>query len=74
MTDDLRNRVVQIIENLRRDSGVSSVEIADATLSEIGGVQNQLDEALNQLDSARHSVEVLECRITELSQKGKSDD
>lgn len=36
MIDDLRERVAQIIENLRHDSSVSSVEMANAALAEIG--------------------------------------
>ena len=76
MSDDLRERVARAIYDrswmydrtkpwtLAPDNEKRlCYEMADAALAEIGAVQNQLDEALNQLDSARHSVEVLERRL-----------
>jgi hypothetical protein len=54
MSDDLRERVAQIIENLRHDSGVSSVEIADATLAT---ERDALRDALNKTWAVLEQIE-----------------
>jgi DNA repair ATPase RecN len=73
MSDDLRNQLARAKAAYDDHRDIASQQEPDATseyivsleaaLAEIGGAQNQLDEAINQLDSARYSVEVLERRL-----------
>lgn len=61
----------ELIDRLRRKAGklrsalFAAADMLEADAKEIERLTEERDEALNQLDSARHSVDVLEKRLTD---------